>query len=367
MSYERSDIDKVKNDAAARVTDLGSAKPVSALQSQFKASSSNPFNDGPDKDAEKPIYPTDVMKVDCKLPQLDPVPKLDVNQKVSTPPPDAQPLRKQHDTAVTNYLQADQKIKGTFIEALKKQDLQVGQALENMIPSVGGTSPAIETLKAMDPGLSDIYNALNDKGNKNTKNPRVAEALDKTLNSLHQAYAAQKAAHTENPAKVPPPEIDWTKFKTSQQVMNFMTRNVENDPFMKQAEKVDLNIKVREENVRVYKEEYLKGEGKFDFAKLEEAFKSGDEGRVATMVGQETAQIIKQTGDIQLAMKKELSIDDFAIRMDVGSLGGMKVGKNIDQNDVTGFSARTREVAEMLLRNEPPREMRMAATPMASA
>jgi hypothetical protein len=31
------------------------------------------------------------------------------------------------------------------------------------------------------------------------------------------------------------------------------------------------------------------------------------------MVGQETAQVIKQTGDIQLAMKKELSIDDFAI------------------------------------------------------
>ena len=90
-------------------------------------------------------------------------------------------------------------------------------------------------------------------------------------------------------------------------------------------------------------------------------------GRVATMVGQENAELLKKTGDLQVAMKKELSIDDFATMLDVGSISGMKAGKNFDQNDITGFSARTRDVAEMLLRNEPPKEMRMAITPMASA
>jgi hypothetical protein len=46
--------------------------------------------------------------------------------------------------------------------------------------------------------------------------------------------------------------------------------------------------------------------------------------------------------------------------MDVGSISGMKFGKNIDQKDVPVSALRTREVAEILLRNEPPRDM-MAA------
>jgi hypothetical protein len=111
---------------------------------------------GPDPDAEKDIYPTDVMKVDCKLPNLGPVAKLDVNRKVDTPPPDAQPLRDQHTAAVTNYMEADQKIKSTFIDALKQQDREVGNALEQMIAPVGGGSTAADTMKAMDPGVSDL-------------------------------------------------------------------------------------------------------------------------------------------------------------------------------------------------------------------
>jgi hypothetical protein len=357
-SYNRN-TDMAKGRAA--VVDLGKPQSLTAMFQQ----KSNPFDSGPDPEAEKDIYPTDVMKVDCKLPNLGPVAKLDVNRKVDTPPPDAQPLRDQHTAAVTNYMEADQKIKSTFIDALKQQDREVGNALEQMIAPVGGGSTAADTMKAMDPGVSDLYSALSDLMKQGPNNDRVAAAIDKTLNSLHDATIAQKEAHKAG--KAPAPEIDWTKFKTSQQVMNFMTRNVENDPFMKAAENVEKNIEVREENVAVYKEQYLKGEGKFDFAKLEEAFKSGDEGRVATMVGQETAQVIKQTGDIQLAMKKELSIDDFNIRMDVASISGMKFGKNFDQKDVTGLGAGAKEVAEILLRNEPPKHMmRPDNTPMAS-
>lgn len=363
MSYERGDIDAVRKKAKEVSIDLNSAKPATSMRAQF-AASSNPFDDGPDPEAEKDIYPTDVMKVDCKLPQLDPVPKLNVNEKVDTPPPDAQPLRDQHTAAVTNYLEADQKIKSTFIDALKKQDLDVGNALEQMLTAPGGGSTAADSMRAMDPGVGDLYSALSNLMKENPSNDRVAAAIDKTLSGLQDATIAQKEAYKAG--KAPAPEIDWTKFKTSQQVMNFMTRNVENDPFMKEAEDVDRNIQVREENVRVYKEEYLKGAGKVTADKLEEAFKSGDMGRVATMVGKENAEILEKTGDLQAVMKKELSIDDLAERLDVGSIGGMKAGRNFDQNDVTGFSARTREVAEMLLRNEPPREMRLAATPMAS-
>lgn len=361
MSYERRSLENIKSLAAEASVKLDSPKLSTNFNTQSNFSA---FDDAPDKDAEKDIYPTDLMKVDCKLPQLDPVAKLDVNKKVDTPPPDAQPLRDQHTAAVTNYIEADQKVKSTFIEALKETDREVGNAMEQLMVAPGGPSAAIDTMKALDPGVSDLYSALNSLMKQNPNSDRVAAAIDKTLNGLQEATIAQKEAFKAG--KAPPPEIDWTKFKTSEQLVNFMTRNVENDPFMQEAADIDKNIKVREENVVVYEEQYLKGAGKVTEAKLEEAFKSGDMGRVATMVGHDTAELLKKTGDLNAAMKKELSIDDFAIRTDVGSIRGLMAGKNFDQNDITGHSARTRDVAEMLLRNEPPREMRMAATPVAS-
>lgn len=58
-----------------------------------------------------------------------------------------------------------------------------------------------------------MFSALSDLMKQGPNDDRVAAAIDKTLNSLHDATIAQKEAHRAG--KAPAPEIDWTKLETS--------------------------------------------------------------------------------------------------------------------------------------------------------
>ena len=224
--YSRSHLDDL-------VRRMQRSDPFAETQATNSFSNSMAFNAEADKAKEPPVYPTDLMPgAHVENPTLHHVDPIDVNKTVTQAPQDPTAVREEHDAAIGAYMEMDQQVKAAFVAELKNVDPEVGAGMERALGAPGGASAFTDTMKLADPGVSDLYSAINSLIGRNPKDERVHAAIDKTLSNLHARTDQQNELAAKG--KGPAPTIDWKQLATPKQAMEFLARDVTNHKFLKQ-------------------------------------------------------------------------------------------------------------------------------------
>lgn len=314
---------------------MKSSDPFAELQTTNSFSNSMAFNDGPQKEPN-PVYPTDLMPaVHVENPTLHHVDPIDVNKTVTQAPPDPTAVREEHDAAIGAYMEMDQQVKAAFVEELKNVDPEVGAGMARALGAPGGASAFTDTMKLADPGVSDIYSAINSLIGRNPNDQRVHAAIDKTLSNLHARTDQQNELAAKG--KGPPPAIDWKKLETPKQAMEFLARDVTKDPFMQEAADNEKIVQVMEKNFEDYNQIYAKGRQQVVDYKMVEAAGS-NQALKATLIHAITG------GDNQKSegLKAGLAPEDIETRLKMADVFGVKVPLN---NNVFDINRSAEEVA----------------------
>ncbi len=333
------------NSTLDELADRLRAKTSSPFEMSASSNFSNTaaFNDGPEKEPN-PIYPTDMMPdVHVENPTLHHVDPIDVNKTVTQAPPDPTAVREEHDAAIGTYMEMDQQIKAAFVEELKNVDPEVGAGMERALGAPGGASAFTDTMKLADPGVSDLYSAINNLIGRNPNDQRVHAAIDKTLSNLHARTDQQNELAAKG--KGPSPAIDWKKLETPKQAMEFLARDVTKDPFMQEAADNEKIVEVMEKNFEDYNQIYAKGRQQVVDYKMVEAAGS-NQALKATLINAITG------GDNQKSegLKAGLTPEDIEARLKTADISGIKLPMN---KNVVAISAGVQEVAKATY--DPPK------------
>jgi hypothetical protein len=323
---------------------MKSSDPFAETQATNSFNNSMAFNAEAEKEPN-PVYPTDMMPdVHVENPTLHHVDPIDVNKTVTQAPPDPTAVREEHDAAIGTYMEMDQQIKAAFIEELKNVDPEVGAGVERALGAPGGASAFTDTMKLADPGVSDLYSAINSLIGRNPNDQRVHAAIDKTLSNLHAQTEQQNELASKG--KGPAPKIDWTKLETPKQAMEFLARDVTKDPFMQEAADNEKIVQVMEKNFEDYNQIYAKGRQQVVDYKMVEAAGS-NEGLKNTL-----ANVIAG-GDKQKieGVKSGLTSEDMAARLPMAEVAGITL-PSINK-EVVAIKTGVQEVAKATY--DPPK------------
>lgn len=334
------------NSTLDELADRLRAKTSSPFEMSASSNYSNTmaFDDGPQKEAD-PVYPTDLMPgAHVENPTLHHVDPIDVNKTVTQAPPDPTAVREEHDAAIGAYVEMDQQIKAAFVEELKNVDPEVGAGMERALGAPGGASAFTDTMKLADPGVGDLYSAINSLIGRNPNDQRVHAAIDKTLSNLHARTDQQNELAAKG--KGPAPTIDWKKLETPQQAMEFLARDVTKDPFMQEAADNEKIVQVMEKNFEDYNQIYAKGRQQVVDYKMVEAAGSNQALKATLIHAMAGGNDAKREG-----LTAGLTPEDIEARLKMADVSGIKLPMN---KNVVAINTGVHEVAKDTY--DPPKQ-----------
>ncbi len=284
------------------------------------------------------------------VPEMHPEPTLDVG-KPTDRPEEPTKIEQKNESVKADYLEANQQICDQMLEhidAVPDGGKELGSAIRSAMPQAGGGSSLMQAAAvgadaAVGGSAGNIYAMINAvyAENKNKSGIVGAEAgriLETAFHNLHATNSAQAEAHRKSPLTVKPP-LDLSSLKTPQQMLDFLIRDVNEDPVMKKILNNEQNIAKRWENIENYDDKYtlLATPEKIEFER-----NRGRMDIVAEMVkGQDTKLALANAGDSVGASTGRPS----ATAMEIQMLGmNMKEIKGVttqpDDNDLLARSAK---------------------------
>ncbi len=207
-----------------------------------------------------------------RVAQPNAVPDFDPNKPAIEKPKDPTAQREANAAVKADYQQADLEIKDQILEAIDNVDPDVGASVRAAMPSSGGSS-AMQVVSAVADQATgmktagDMYAVINaiysqNKNNKgNIAGDHAKQVLEQAFTGLQKAHQAEVAKYKSG-ASSAPPKYDMSAMKTPEQMLGYLTRNVEGDTVLKNIAAADLQYDKMEVNYRNYRDIYVQGKQK---------------------------------------------------------------------------------------------------------
>ncbi|MGB4107461.1 MAG: hypothetical protein WBK55_06670 [Alphaproteobacteria bacterium] len=286
------------------------------------------------------------------VPEMHPEPTLDVG-KPTDRPEEPTKIEQKNESVKADYLEANQQICDQMLDAIDNVPdggKELGAAIRSAMPQAGGGNSMLQLAAvgadaAIGGAAGNVYAAINaiyadNKSKNGIVGAEAGKILETAFHNLHATNQAQAEAYKKNPALTKPP-LDLSSLKTPQQMVDFLIRDVSQDPVMKKILNNEQNIAKRWENIENYDDHYT------DTPTAEKIAFEIDRGRVdiaqEMLKGQQINMELAKAGDSIGAMEgKPTTIPavEIGARMRMEDIKGVKP----KENDISDMSATAKEI-----------------------